>query len=116
MKTKLRFEEICPKWNYAIKQGHRPPNTRRKMDLTLSSACVVGEAYGWNDGYEPGGRYYCDDCSDFGLAFTNTIGVWKTVNGEEVFIPYAVSKKNLKDYNSTKKEFEKHWNSRHLKS
>lgn len=68
---KLLFSEISPMWSERLNQARdnispfAPIRSRWYHELTISSACVVGEAYGFSSSYV----HKCKTCKELGLQF-----------------------------------------------
>ena len=68
---KLLFSEISPMWSERLNQARdnispfAPIRSRWYHELTISSTCVVGEAYGFSSSYV----HKCKTCKELGLQF-----------------------------------------------
>ena len=69
--NKLLFSEISPMWSERLNQARDNISpfahirSRWYHELTISSACVVGEAYGFSSSYVD----KCKTCKELGLQF-----------------------------------------------
>lgn len=95
---KILFSEISPMWSDRLNQAKdnissfAPIRSQWYRELTISSACVVGEAYGFSSSYV----CKCKKCNQLG---------WK-------FMFYFLIQSNSR-IEKTKHDFEDHWNKEH---
>ncbi|HEY7078278.1 MAG TPA: hypothetical protein VH500_01170 [Nitrososphaeraceae archaeon] len=96
--SELRFSEISPMWSERLNQARdnispfAPIRSRWYRELTISSACVVGEAYGFSSSYV----HKCKTCKELGFQFMNYFFI-QSDSGIE----------------NAKLDFEDHWNKEH---
>ena len=96
--SKLQFSEISPIWSQRLDQARdnispfAPIRSRWYRELTISSACVVGEAYGFSSSYV----HKCKTCKELGMQFMYYFLIQSDSGIENV-----------------KLDFEDHWNKEH---
>jgi len=96
--NKLQFSEISPMWSERLNQARDSISSfasirsRWYHELTISSACVVGEAYGFSSSYV----HKCKTCKELGLQFMFNFLIQSNSRIEK-----------------TKFDFEDHWNKEH---
>ena len=98
--NKLIFSEISPMWSERLNQAREnissfaPIRSRWYRELTISSACVVGEAYGFSSSYV----HKCKTCKELGFQFM-----------------YYFLIQSDSGIENAKLDFEDHWNKEHSK-
>ncbi len=96
--NKLQFSEISPMWSERLNQARDDISpfalmrSRWYHELTISSACVVGEAYGFSSSYV----HKCKTCKELGMQFMY------------YFLIHSDS-----GIENAKLDFEDHWNKNH---
>jgi hypothetical protein len=95
---KILFSEISPMWSDRLNQAKdnissfAPIRSQWYRELTISSACVVGEAYGFSSSYVQ----RCKTCKELGMQFMDYFLI-QSDSGIEV----------------AKLDFTDHWNKEH---
>ena len=96
--NKLIFSEISPMWSERLNRARdnispfAPIRSRWYRELTISSACVIGEAYGFSSSYV----HKCKTCKEFGFQFM-----------------YYFLIQSDSGIENAKLDFEDHWNKNH---
>src|SRR5215467_3644325 len=99
--NKLIFSEISPMWSERLNQAREnissfaPIRSRWYRELTISSACVVGEAYGFSSSYV----HKCKTCKELGFQFM-----------------YYFLIQSDSGIENAKLDFEDHWNKEHYET
>ncbi len=107
----LTFEELCKEWSMAISHagGITKVQVRPKegLDLKFHDSCIVGEAYGYDNGYIITRHHsYCGECEKFGNFFYRMV-----VRNSQIITHYALERM----FEEEKAKFVQHFNEAHVK-
>ncbi len=107
----LTFEELCKEWSLAISHagGITKVQVQPKegLDLKFYYSCIVGEAYGFDNGYMITRHHgYCGECEKFGNMFYRMV-----IRNSQIITHYALERM----FEIEKTRFVSHFNAVHVK-